>query len=218
MNAVVVSPDDRPQAHGRQRPMPLLSRGGFRVGRPHGSGCGDPPRGRMAGAGCLLWSHAEHRSLSVTFPETGRHLADWGALRFLWWVLHSFLVKYCAWKTRIYGQHSSHKQSDCTLWKNYLVMTWGEVAMVTPRPHPCGPSTLPTWKWAVRYPVDMWLQRQRHLISLFPAGNLRECGRHLCECALATCHMRSHGGALDVTPGGAGPAPLRRTPPPPGRL
>lgn len=52
-----------------------------------------------------------------------------------WWVLHSFLVKYCAWKTRIYGQHSSYKQSDCTWCKNYLAMT-GEVAMVTLTPPP----------------------------------------------------------------------------------
>lgn len=128
-------------------------------------------------------------------------------------------MKYCAWKTKIYGQHSSHKQSDCTLWKNYLVMTGGRLPWRPP--HPCGPSMLPTWNWAVRYPVDVWSQRQGCLAAPFPAGDLWEHGRHVCECGLATgpfCHVQSHGGASDVTPGGAGPAPLHRTPPPQGRL
>ncbi|ELK07334.1 Collagen alpha-1(V) chain [Pteropus alecto] len=40
---------------------------------------------------------------------------------------------------------------------------------------------LPTWNWAVRYPADMWLQRQRRLASLFPAENLRERGRRLSQ-------------------------------------
>lgn len=60
---------------------------------------------------------------------SGRGLDDWEKCNVssFWWVLHSFLVKYCAWKTRIYGQHSSYKQSDCTLWRNHLAMTGGRL-------------------------------------------------------------------------------------------
>lgn len=66
---------------------------------------------------------------------------DWEEIRLkemcavcsFWWVLHSFLVKYCAWKTRIYGQHSSYKQSNCTLWRNDFAMT-GELSWL-PCPH-----------------------------------------------------------------------------------
>lgn len=72
----------------------------------------------------------------------GRGLVDWEKCNVssFWWVLHSFLVKYCAWKTRIYGQHSSYKQSNCTLWRNYLAMTGGRLPWL-PFPHHVVPAT-----------------------------------------------------------------------------
>ena len=70
--------------------------------------------------------------------------------------LHSFLVKSCAWKPRICGQHPSYEQSNCTLCRDYLAMTAG-VAMVTlPAPIRAVPlaasvgrgSGVPAWRGA----------------------------------------------------------------------
>lgn len=86
------------------------------VGRPYGSiprtlVCLRPCWGHL----CLLQAPGGQESPAILFTNdweevwlTGKE--NCGVSSF-WWVLHSFLVKYCTWKTRIYGQHSSYKRA-----------------------------------------------------------------------------------------------------------
>lgn len=114
-------------------------------------------------------------------PGPGRGLLDGEKCNVssCWWGLHSFLVKYCAWKTRIYGQHSSYKQSNCTLWRNCFVTIGGRLPwLLPPPPPPAWSQLLPTWNWAARVPdrhVAAEAARSRVSVS---TGTSRERGCH----------------------------------------
>lgn len=134
---------------------------------------------RRPGSLCLLRVQGEPGSpIHYAPPGPGRGLLDGEKCNVssCWWGLHSFLVKYCAWKTRIYGQHSSYKQSNCTLWRNCFATIGGRLPwLLPPHPRPRGPSCCLRGTGQPGYPTDTWLQRQRGLASLFPLGP-RESG------------------------------------------
>ena len=146
--------------------MPLLSEGGASGGwatpwsDPWGPAlCGGPLPGR-AGS-----------SPSITFPGTGQSAGRLcGARRVLLLAGSAFFPgEVCARKSRMYGQHSSYKQSDCALWESYLAKT-GERLPWLPAPPSLHPGGLSTWSWADRHPADVWLQRRPHLAPLFWPG------------------------------------------------
>lgn len=95
---------------------------------------------RRPGSLCLLRVQGEPGSpIHYAPPGPGRGLLDGEKCNVssCWWGLHSFLVKYCAWKTRIYGQHSSYKQSNCTLWRNCFATIGGRLPWLLPPPSAC---------------------------------------------------------------------------------
>lgn len=146
-------------------------------GAAHGSPRGDPPWAASPQPWrlCLLHFPRARRSPICQVPQgLGGDLLGWEMCTVcsFWWALHSFLVKSCAWKTRIYGQHPSYEQSNCTLCRDYLARTAG-VAMVTlPPPPPMRLRLLPTWDPAAGCPPGMWLcwHRRRALPPAVPGS------------------------------------------------